>query len=109
MAVLRILAGRALLHKLPYYMAIPAGATAGAIAGYSASMPTAGPRRIALMVAAFLAIIVLGLLAPAPHRSARERAAEGPDSGNSGNSNAPSPTAPTGNLASATPNDSLCD
>lgn len=66
--VRRILAGQALLHKLPYYVAIPAGAAVGLGVGYAASVPGAGPTRIALVVGAFLAVVALALVAPQPIR-----------------------------------------
>lgn len=116
----RILAGHALLYKLPYYVAVPAGAAVGTAVGYAASVPDTGPRRIALMVGAFLAIVLLALLAPQPTRkNASERGVPGPGArphdrpDDSTTSDRGRSRAPGSNPASSLPfdagNDSLCD
>ena len=105
MAIRRILAGHARLHKLPYYMAIPAGMIVGWGIGYAASMPTAGPRTIALMIGAFLAVMVLGVTAPQPIRRTDDDDAPLPLSPDS----LPGATSLPGGSPYDGPNDSLCD
>ena len=94
MAVFRILAGRADLDKIPFYVALPIGAFLGAFVGYAASMPGVGPKRIALLVGAFGLVAAFGMLAPRPARRGSASAASA------------SPELPA---ASDPANDSLCD
>lgn len=83
MAVPRILSGRALLDKLPYWLALPVGLFVGLFAGYRASVPEVGMKRMALAGGVLLAAALFAWLAPRPaRRGMRRMAADEPTSAN---------------------------
>lgn len=101
MAAPRILAGRGFFDKLPYWLALPAGAFLGLVAGYRASAPGAGPKRVLFAFALLGAVALLGAFAPRPARRRLRRFSDRTDEPAASGERAPDRDVGT--------DDSLCD
>ncbi len=64
MVIPRILAGRKLLDKLPYWVALPFSIALGVLLGYAIAVPDLDLRDLALTILAVAVVLALGLSAP---------------------------------------------